>query len=333
MSAPDPDGAPKKGNRMPITLICSCGQTLNAPDTLAGKSARCPKCGQALTVPAADLPTLEPVINASPRSVLSPEDLFEAAHRSIVEIITPQGQGSGFFISKEGLIVSNFHVVDVCRTVLVRLHDSSEVTAQVLRSFREHDLAFMKADCPAPALEFAAAESLRVGQSVYAIGSPRGLGQSLTRGVISAIERRFNGKPYIQTDAAINPGNSGGPLLNENARVVGVNTLTLTQSEGIGFAVPCTVVNRCLEDVRKMLGDDVPDFYCPACGSNSTSEKYCSQCGASLESQAPPPAPAPTDASPGGAKPASAPEKCPACARKIEDPKTKYCPQCGTTLY
>src|SRR5262249_58163794 len=111
---------------------------------------------------------------------------------------------------------------------------------KVVRSIRSLDLAFVLAEGErqCTALELAAPESVKVGQEVIAIGHPRGLGNTVTRGIVSSLGRLINGTKYLQTDAAINPGNSGGPLINEKSQVVGISTMILNGAHGIGFALP-----------------------------------------------------------------------------------------------
>ena len=171
-----------------------------------------------------------------------------------------RGLGSGFIISADGMIVTNHHVIVNADTVTVRLSDGREFTAEVIGSDALTDIAVLDIDTPdgLPFVEFGDSDAIRVGDSVVAMGSPFGLGGTVTSGIISATSRNINAGPFddfIQTDAAINRGNSGGPLFNEHGQVIGVNTAIFSPaggSVGIGFAVPAEIANEIVAD----LSDD-----------------------------------------------------------------------------
>ncbi|MGJ3263601.1 MAG: S1C family serine protease [Salinarimonas sp.] len=164
--------------------------------------------------------------------------------------------GSGFLWDSAGHIVTNNHVIAGAEQVSVRLADGEIVPASVVGRASSVDIAVLRLSRPTripPPLPIGASDGLVVGQWTYAIGNPFGLDQTLTTGVISALQRTLptgRGREIadvIQTDAAINPGNSGGPLLDSAARVIGVNTAIFSPSgasAGIGFAVPIDVVNE-----------------------------------------------------------------------------------------
>ncbi len=172
--------------------------------------------------------------------------------RNIMEI--PRGTGSGFVWDDEGHIVTNYHVIEDADKAQVTLADQSVWDASLVGIAPEKDLAVLRIDAPAGSLipiPVGASANLRVGQSVYAIGNPFGLDQTLTTGIVSALGREIEsrtGTPIrdaIQTDAAINPGNSGGPLLNSSGKLIGVNTAIYSPSgasAGIGFSIPVDVV-------------------------------------------------------------------------------------------
>ncbi|MTD13234.1 trypsin-like serine protease [Nakamurella sp. YIM 132087] len=162
---------------------------------------------------------------------------------SVVEVRTGSGSGSGFVLDAAGHVVTNHHVIDGAGSVSLRLPDGSRVAAEIVGSDPETDIAVLRAD-PAGLrpVELGSSVSLRIGQSVLAIGSPLGLSGTVTAGIISATDRGSGGG-LVQTDASINPGNSGGPLVDLDGRVIGVNTSIATLSRGggnigIGFAVP-----------------------------------------------------------------------------------------------
>lgn len=173
----------------------------------------------------------------------------------------PKGTGSGFVWDSHGHIVTNYHVIEDAAEARVRLKDRRTYRAALVGASPEHDLAVLRITVvgsrPLP-LPIGTSRDLRVGQETYAIGNPFGLDQTLTTGVISALNRSIgseNGqviRNLIQTDAAINPGNSGGPLLDSAGRLIGVNTAIYSPSgayAGIGFAVPVDEVNRVVPDL------------------------------------------------------------------------------------
>jgi len=211
----------------------------------------------------------------APRGDLEPDeketiDLFRKASPSVVYITnlglrrdlfsmdvteTPQGTGSGFIWETSGYVVTNFHVIQNASSAEVTLEDHSSWPARLVGYEADKDLAVLKIDPPAGklrALAVGASNDLQVGQKVYAIGNPFGLDQTLTTGIISALDRQIASvsgrsiRGVIQTDAAINPGNSGGPLLDSAGRLIGVNTAIYGAGTytGVGFAVPVDTVNR-----------------------------------------------------------------------------------------
>ncbi|OGD30863.1 MAG: 2-alkenal reductase, partial [Candidatus Aminicenantes bacterium RBG_19FT_COMBO_58_17] len=168
----------------------------------------------------------------------------------------PQGTGSGFIWDEAGHIVTNFHVIYEAQNVQVTLSDRSVFKAEVVGVAPDKDLAVIRIKAPReklPPISIGTSSDLKVGQSVYAIGNPFGLDQTLTTGIISALGREIESltrrpiQGVIQTDAAINPGNSGGPLLDSVGRSIGVNTAIYSPSgayAGVGFAVPIDTINR-----------------------------------------------------------------------------------------
>ena len=195
--------------------------------------------------------------------------LFEAAAPSVCYITTtqlrrnyfsrnvteiPSGTGSGFVWDRNGHIVTNFHVIQSANRLQVTLADRTTWPATLVGYAAEKDLAVLKIEAPREKLfpiQVGTSETLRVGQSVYAIGNPFGLDQTLTTGVVSALGREIQSvagipiRDVVQTDAAINPGNSGGPLLDSSGRLIGVNTAIYSPSgasAGIGFSIPVDAV-------------------------------------------------------------------------------------------
>ena len=161
--------------------------------------------------------------------------------------------GSGAIVSKEGHIITNDHVVSGTDEILVQLHDGRKARARLVGSDPQIDLAVLKIDLDnLSPISLADSDDVKVGQLVFAIGSPFGLEGSVSQGIISAKGRRAlseSSLEYFQTDTAINPGNSGGPLVDIHGRMVGMNTAIYSESggnQGIGFAIPSNVVNKAL---------------------------------------------------------------------------------------
>lgn len=177
-------------------------------------------------------------------------------YRSRQSYEVESGTGSGFVWDEAGHIVTNYHVIEKATSAEVVFADQSIYQASLVGKSESHDLAVLKVEAPATVLQpiqIGSSRDLVVGQTVYAIGNPFGLNQSLSSGLVSALSRSIssrNGTPIddvIQTDAAINPGNSGGPLLDSAGRLIGVNTAIYSPSgtsAGIGFAIPVDTVNR-----------------------------------------------------------------------------------------
>ena len=312
---------------MPIEMKCSCGKILKVPDSLYGKKARCPFCSTVITILGDDqevIKTKEEKKEGSRRK-LSPQELFENMKETVVGVYHDEGSGTGFFADQKGLIATNRHVVGLKKTVIVRLSNSKEVPGRVVRSFRDEDLAFIKVDeVKGKCVPLADPDGIKEGQPVCAIGYPKNLANTLTRGVVSSAGRYIQGRHYIQTDASINPGNSGGPLFNENGEVIGVNTWGLKGEgiEGLNFAIPVDVLCECQ---KKVLEEDgITCVYCSICGHSSKADKYCENCGSVLTSDR-------------GKRDST--EKlqtgglsaCPVCKEKV-DPANKYCQKCGATL-
>ena len=173
----------------------------------------------------------------------------------------PQGTGSGFVWDHSGNVITNFHVIQNADAAQVTLADQSNWKARVVGVAPDKDLAVLRIDAPSKRLQpipIGTSKDLQVGQSVFAIGNPFGLDQTLTTGVISALNREIESvtrrpiQGVIQSDAAINPGNSGGPLLDSAGRLIGVNTAIYSPSgasAGIGFAIPVDTVNRIVPEL------------------------------------------------------------------------------------
>jgi putative serine protease PepD len=210
----------------------------------------------------------------------TPRRVYDGAKDAVTYIVadTAQGQatGSGFVISSDGLIVTNDHVVDGATSVQVKVGTSDQAQdATIVGVDPSRDLALLKVDGhDLPTLTLGDSSSIGVGDATYAIGSPFGLDNTLTTGIVSALQRNLQAPDgatiagAIQTDAALNPGNSGGPLLDAGGKVIGVNSQIETGSTGgaqggnvgIGFAIPASTVKAFVEQAKAgKLAPEQPD--------------------------------------------------------------------------
>jgi S1-C subfamily serine protease len=211
--------------------------------------------------------TVEDSEPAASGTSLSVNEIYQRAYKGVVEITVTaeasespfgapraQGQGSGFVYDRQGRVVTNQHVVQGASSVSVRLWNGQTYDAEVVGTDASTDLAVLDVDAPASVLmplRLGDSGEVEVGDAVVAIGSPFGLEQTVTSGIVSALHRQmtapndFSINDSIQTDAAINHGNSGGPLLNSRGRVIGVNAQIESESggnDGVGFAIPSNTV-------------------------------------------------------------------------------------------
>jgi S1-C subfamily serine protease len=221
-----------------------------APATLRG--------GQEPTLTDDERNTIEVFRNASPGVVHV--EARTAAESKFEKKVVEAGTASGFFIDAEGRILTNAHVIDGKNEIDIVLGSGRRVPARLVGTAPQLDLALLQVDVAAEelhALPLGDSRSLQVGQKVLAIGNPLGLHDTLTTGVVSALNRSVPATTVelidalIQTDAAINPGNSGGPLLNSSGEVVGINALG-TGAQNVAFAIPIHLARRVLEDLIEM---------------------------------------------------------------------------------
>jgi serine protease Do len=170
-----------------------------------------------------------------------------------------QSLGSGFVIDRNGIVVTNAHVIEGASRITVTLLDGRELEADVLGSDRDADLAVLKVKASnLPALPLGHSSDLMIGETVIAIGNPFGLSNTVTTGVLSAQGRTVPSEggeqiftDFLQTDASINPGNSGGPLVNIAGEVIGINTAIIQGATGIGFAIPADRARRVVDDLLR----------------------------------------------------------------------------------
>jgi serine protease Do len=196
---------------------------------------------------------------AKPAPERNVRDLVNELGEAVVQVRTPGGLGSGFFINEDGFLITNFHVIEGETQISVEVYlqkgdqferkTYKQVRIVALNKFA--DLALLKVeDKDAPKSKFVAfgsADALAVGERVFAIGSPLGLERTVTEGILSTKTRQMQGDLYLQTTAQINPGNSGGPLFNLGGEVVGVTNMKITFGEGLGFAIPAESVRYFLD--------------------------------------------------------------------------------------
>ncbi len=189
----------------------------------------------------------------------SVRELVNVIGEAVVQVRTPGGLGSGFFINEDGYLITNFHVIEGETQISIEVyhqrngqldrHTYKNVRIIAMNKFQDVSLLKIE-DKDAPKFSFVPlgeTDSLAVGERVFAIGSPLGLERTVTEGIVSTKTRQVQGEIYLQTTAQINPGNSGGPLFNLRGEVLGVTNMKLAFGEGIGFAIPIETVKRFLK--------------------------------------------------------------------------------------
>jgi serine protease Do len=215
---------------------------------------------------ARELPAVVSISIVRAPSAMAVAPATGTAERS-AEPVVPRGRrflGSGFVIDSAGIIVTNRHVIEGATDILVRLQDNTLLHGILLAKAEQIDVALIKvsADSPLASVHFGDSDTVRVADQVIAIGNPLGLGGTVTRGIVSALNRDIRDTPfddYIQTDAAINHGNSGGPLFNARGEVIGMNTAIVSPeatsgSIGLGFAIPSNDVKYIADALRSPDG-------------------------------------------------------------------------------
>ncbi|HEX3625501.1 MAG TPA: trypsin-like peptidase domain-containing protein [Verrucomicrobiae bacterium] len=210
-----------------------------------------------------------PLLDATPQfytagatasSAQDVQDLVKQLGQAVVQVRTPGGLGSGFFVNSDGYLITNFHVIEGDTEISVEVY-SQDSNGQLDRDTYKkvrivainkfHDLALLHIeDKNAPKFKYltlGSSDSLNVGDQVFAVGSPMGLERTVTEGILSTKTRELEGELYLQTTAQINPGNSGGPLFNLAGQVVGVTNMKIMFGEGLGFAIPVELVRNFLD--------------------------------------------------------------------------------------
>jgi len=196
------------------------------------------------------------LLNSPARDVSS---LVKQIGEAVVQVRTPEGLGSGFFINADGYLITNFHVIEGETEISVEVYHQKDgqldretyKQVKIIAINKFHDLALLKIeDKDAPKFKYITlgnSDALNVGDAVFAIGSPLGLERTVTQGILSTKTRQLEGNLYLQTSTQINPGNSGGPLFNLAGEVVGVTNMKITFGEGLGFAIPVELVKNFLD--------------------------------------------------------------------------------------
>ncbi len=221
---------------------------------------RIERTGTAASVPAAKTRGLYTVA-AKPPPLRPVKQLVEVLGKSVVQVKTPGGLGSGFFIREDGYLITNFHVIESETRISVEVYHQREGQLErktyrkvrIVAMNKFADLALLQiTDKDAPKFHSvplaADPKQLEVGDRVFAIGSPLGLERTVTEGIVSTRKRQMEGALYLQTSTPINPGNSGGPLFNLRGEVVGVTNMKISSGENLGFAIPVDRVMHFLEN-------------------------------------------------------------------------------------
>lgn len=237
---------------MPTAFDCpGCGQHMEVDcdeTSVFGSEITCPTCSVTFKVDDRILPRKKAAQVLDNPAVTKDDPgtnkwrLIVQECRNYVPIIEGSVRlGAGLLVSPNGLIVTNAHVVEGLQALLVSLHDGTRAKAAIVHRHEYLDLAIVKASIQTQAffeLENRLAVGYDAGDEVLAIGHPRGLSFTATRGIVSESHRSMSDGLFVQTDVAINPGNSGGPLLDASGRLVGLNTQVRVDSQGLGFAIP-----------------------------------------------------------------------------------------------
>jgi len=262
---------------------------------------------------------------------------------AIVQIVTSKSQGTGFFLSNSGLIITNKHVVSENTYVKIRTFDENEYDGQVFWGKHSLDYAYIFTNAPVEkTLKFVDSSSVKIAEKVIAIGHPFGYSFTVTDGIVSTIARQsvvpgLNSIGFLQLDLDINPGNSGGPLIRPNGDVIGMITMAVIEAKSIAFAIPSKYLLESYQNVNNLKKKDLlSDIYCFKCGYLNKEEKgYCDKCGTKISKPKRPSGfgdvlKPPVFAEPG--KKIEGPTlTCKICSA-INSTDKKYCGRCGAIL-
>ena len=196
------------------------------------------------------------LINHFPLSASAVDFDTETLYQSVFTVKTSTALGSGFAIDNTH-IITNAHVVQNEKAVLVLTYQEERLYAEVEKSDQQQDLAVLRLkDTTVPPLESASLNTVQNGDDIFTVGTPKSMAYTLTKGIVSNRERTMHGMTFIQIDAAVNEGNSGGPLLNAQGQVIGVNTLKIIDSEGIALAIPIDRVITFMQEETPAPSDE-----------------------------------------------------------------------------
>lgn len=205
----------------------------------------------------------------------------------LVQIATPQGTGTGFYLRDYNLIITNNHVVQSSSEVMISGKLIPECMSPVYFNDPKYDIAFIRVpqEIDVTPIHLGVSRPVADGEKVIAIGHPYGLKFTATEGIVSKAKRLHNGLNYIQIDAAINPGNSGGPLVNQNGEVIGINTFIIAGGNNLGFALPNEYLIESLNEYKNHFGEMA--VRCSSCMNIITQQnidgEYCSFCGTKVD--------------------------------------------------
>jgi serine protease DegQ len=269
-----PDLLPRRSSPGDVVTITQASAKPRPPETVSATD----------TYSIAARKAMPSVVNIStskeikvPRHPLMDDPLFRRFFGEQLDSETQRASslGSGVIVGTEGYILTNNHVVEQADEIEVSFNDGRQARARIVGTDPDSDLAVLKVELEnLPAITFGAADHLNVGDVVLAIGNPFGVGQTVTMGIVSALERTHLGintfENFIQTDAAINPGNSGGALVDSAGNLIGVNTAIFSRnggSMGIGFAIPVSLARQVMQQIiqtgsvtRGWIGVEVDDL-------------------------------------------------------------------------
>ncbi|MBI2449844.1 trypsin-like peptidase domain-containing protein [Candidatus Pacearchaeota archaeon] len=187
--------------------------------------------------------------------------VIDDAIKSVVTIETDRAQGTGFFITNDGFIITNSHILFGGRYARIITYEKKEYFAKLVGYNLTLDLALLKINSTSEKIDLGDSDNIRLGEKVIAIGNPLGLSFTVTEGIVSGIDRASpnnNLSSYIQTDVSLNPGNSGGPLINRDGNVVGINNFKISGTEGLGFALESNSIKEFIDDTTdEILGRSI----------------------------------------------------------------------------
>ncbi len=254
IAVPEPPRVDRSRTWIPLISLLAVILAVFGISQLAGQPNDDVAAPTTTTAPVVALPITTVPEDITMVNILEPvADIAEAMGPSVVQIDTISGLGSGVIYDADGLILTAAHVVDGVSEVIVRLSDGRSMTGRVLGTHAPTDIAVVKIEAEDLTVAILAVDDeIRVGSLAVAMGSPFGLDQSVTAGIVSAVDRAVSGVSMVQTDAAINPGNSGGPLVDARGHVIGINDQIFTNSggnEGVGFAISI--------DLAKLVADQI----------------------------------------------------------------------------